>query len=243
MAKKCLDDDQCVDVRSKKKGQSGQRRLERGNVLERIREVPLNQHQTIWSLACAVNVPKSSLHDMLKRDRKLKRISSTVKPLLTEQNKLEQLKFCLSMLDNGAFQPNYGYVHMDEKWFYMTKVKVSYYLVEGEDIPYRSVKSKRYITKVMFPAAVAHPSYDPHRKITFDGKIGIWSFVEQEPAKWCSKNRPWGAMETKPINADSKVYAKYLRDKVLPAIRSSWPKGSKKMQIKLQQDNATPHGT
>ena len=55
-------------------------------------------------------------------------------------------------------------------------------------------KSKRFIAKVMFLAAVAHPRYDNHKKAYFNGKIGLWPFVEKIAAKRNSKNRPKGAM-------------------------------------------------
>ena len=43
--------------------------------------------------------------------------------------------------------------------------------------PDRKVKSKRFITKVMFLAAVGRS------RPGFDGKIGIWPFVEKVAAQ------------------------------------------------------------
>ena len=54
----------------------------------------------------------------------------------------------------------FDYVHIDEKWFYMTKVKKTYYLVVDEEPPERAVKSKNFIQKVMFMTAVARPCWD-----------------------------------------------------------------------------------
>ncbi|KAE9016695.1 hypothetical protein PF010_g32844 [Phytophthora fragariae] len=39
----------------------------------------------------------------------------------------------------------------------------------------------------------------------------------------------------------SKEYAKMLVEKVFPAIRAKWP-GSKRRRIRVQHDNASPHG-
>ncbi|ETW01006.1 hypothetical protein H310_06642 [Aphanomyces invadans] len=39
-------------------------------------------------------------------------------------------------------------VHIDEKWFYATRVKRSYYLAPGVEPPHRTCKSKRFITKL-----------------------------------------------------------------------------------------------
>jgi hypothetical protein len=106
----------------------------------------------------------------------------------------------------------------------------------------RTTQSKRFITKVMFIAAVARPRWDPNRKAMFDGKVGIWPFVYQEAAKRSSRNRPRGTMVTKNIESVNKAeYVKALIEKVLPAIKQKWPKGSKNSLIKIQQDNAKPH--
>ena len=64
-------------------------------------------------------------------------------------------------------------VHIDEKWFYLTEEKGRYYLEKDEIEPHRQIKSKIFITKVMFLAAVARPRYDTHNNEWFDGKIGI----------------------------------------------------------------------
>ncbi|KAF0708326.1 hypothetical protein AaE_013262 [Aphanomyces astaci] len=70
-------------------------------------------------------------------------------------------------------------VHVDEKWFCVTKVKRTLYLYDDEVLAGRAAKSKKFITKVMFLAVVACPRYDPHKKKMFDGKIGICPFVEK----------------------------------------------------------------
>ncbi|KAF2881518.1 hypothetical protein ILUMI_24652 [Ignelater luminosus] len=82
-------------------------------------------------------------------------------PILRDQNKQARLQFCLSMVKpNGYFEDQYQYVHIDEKWFYLTKEKRSCYVTLDEDLPQRACKNKQLITKVMFMAAVARPRYD-----------------------------------------------------------------------------------
>ncbi|KAF0705573.1 hypothetical protein AaE_014460 [Aphanomyces astaci] len=102
----------------------------------------------------------------------------------------------------------------------------------------RAAKSKKFITKVMFLAAVARPRYDAHKKQMFDGKIGIWPFVEEVAAVRSSKNRPKGTLEltTQSVNAD--VYQDMVMNEVVPAIQVKMPRG---VVVKLQQDNASPH--
>ena len=78
-----------------------------------------------------------------------------------------RLEFCLSKVSLAInadllFEDLYDYIHIYKKWFYLTKVKRSYYLMLNEKEPGKNCKSKRFITKVMFMAAVAGPSYDAH---------------------------------------------------------------------------------
>ncbi|GJQ92920.1 ATPase ARSA2-like protein [Tanacetum coccineum] len=132
-------------------------------------------------------------------------------------------------------------VHIDEKWFYMSKLTKRYYLVPGEDDPVRTCKSKTLITKVMFLAAVAQPRFDTLGNEVFSGKIGIFPLTTLESAKRSSKNRVTGTLETKPILSVTKdVTRSWLIEKVLPAIRAKWPRGPTG-PIFIQQDNARPH--
>ena len=86
-----------------------------------------------------------------------------------------------------------------------------------------------------------------------------WPFVVKEPAKRSSINRERGTLVTKPVNVNGKVYSEFMKSKVLPSIREKWPvgkknnyqyfsyklqyvfSGEKRTEIKIQQDNATPH--
>nr|GMC46915.1 Transposase, Tc1-like protein [Ipomoea batatas] len=116
-----------------------------------------------------------------------------------------------------------------------------YYLLPEEDEPYRTCKSKKFITKVMFLCDVARPRFDLERNEMFDGKIGMFPFVYKEPAKRRSKNREAGTLETKPIESVNKeVTRTWLIDYVLLAIRAKWPPSSSKT-IYIQQDNARRH--
>ena len=87
--------------------------------------------------------------------------SNALKPYLTIENKKARLRFCLSMLEPSSFNNNptfkgmFNYVHIDEKWFYMSKESEKYYLLPQEQEPLRTCKSERFIAKVMVLAAVA----------------------------------------------------------------------------------------
>ena len=143
--------------------------------------------------------------------------------------------------DSFQFKPHTNIVHIDEKHFYLTRESQTYYLVSGEVEPHRECQSKRFIPKIMFKCAVANPIYLTNGDVFFDGKIGIWPFVTQEPAKRSSKNRKRGELETKPIQSITKEHMRsMLIINVLPTIRAKWPK-EMSMHIFIQQDNAKPH--
>ncbi|KAG2970196.1 hypothetical protein PC120_g26610 [Phytophthora cactorum] len=97
-----------------------------------------------------------------------------IRPTLTAGNKLSRVNQCLTFIDDSTleFESMDNVVHVDEKWFYEDKDKRSYLLFPGEEPPHRTRKSKRFIPKTMFLAAVAGPRYDPNRKCMWDGKLG-----------------------------------------------------------------------
>ena len=179
----------CADMASRKRGNCGRKRKNRDEIANLIAQVPLAKRTTLRSLSAATKIPIGTLYNVLKEGR-LKRVNSTVKPHLGEENKIQRLKFALDMLEpeSDKFKETFNMVHVDEKWFYLTKIKKKFYLVPEEEIPHRTVQSKRFITKVMFLTAVARPRWDPHRKTFFDGKIGIWPCIDQVPAQRSSKN-------------------------------------------------------
>ncbi|KAF7150250.1 hypothetical protein RHSIM_Rhsim02G0188400 [Rhododendron simsii] len=174
--------------------------------------------------------------------------SNALKPYLSEESKKARLRFCLSKLEPNTleaqpmFKNMYNYVHMDKKWFYMSRESERYYLLPEEPEPHHTCKSKRFITKVKFLATIARPRFDANRNPIFFGKIGIFPFNYKEPAKRSSKNRAAGTLETKAITAGTKeITRSSLIEKVLPAIRSKWPRSGAVETIYLQQDNAGPH--
>nr|GEV06564.1 zinc finger, CCHC-type [Tanacetum cinerariifolium] len=94
----------------------------------------------------------------------------------------------------------------------MSKPTKRYYLLPGKEEPLSTCKLKKFITKVMFLAAVARPRFDMSGNEIFSGMIGIFAFTTLGPAK----------------------------RSVLPTVRAKWPQGHTG-PIFIQQDNAKPH--
>jgi hypothetical protein len=167
---------------------------------------------------------------------------------MKDSNMKDRLRFCLSMLEETSlphdpeFKSMHNIVHIDEKWFYVTKKSANYYLLENEDEPYRTCKNKNFIGKVMFLVAVARPRFDDGDKEIFSGKIGVFPLVQKVAAKRSSINRASGTLETKPITSITKeVSRNFLINKVLPAIKEKWPREHAMETIYIQQDNAPCH--
>ena len=208
------------------KGCNGRPRICSRKIQDEIKKVPLKERGTYASLSESSGISSSTLCRSVQRGV-LKSETRRVKPLLTVQSRISRVKFCLSHVNrfNSAL-PFYSMmrtVHIDEKWFYIMSLKVRTIIVPGEKVEKSSAKSNRFITKVIFLAAVAHPRYDSHSRSYFDGNIGIWPFVETRAAKRTSVNRPKGTPVTSLLNVDRNVYRNFIAEKLYPAIRDKFP--------------------
>ncbi|XP_057521627.1 uncharacterized protein LOC130801764 [Amaranthus tricolor] len=102
-------------------------------------------------------------------------------------------------------------------------------------------KFKPYTNVVHIDEKHFYLTRETQSDVFFDGKIGIWPIITQEPTKRSSKNRKRGEMETKPIQSITKEHIReMLITNVLPTIRAKWPAELSK-HIYIQQDNAKPH--
>ena len=117
-----------ADVASCIRGKSGRKRKDRGDVMRVIKSIPLQNRTTLRSTAHALDIPYTSLQRMCKQGE-LQRLTSTVRPMLSSTNKLARIRFCLSHLQNSStFHHCYNHVHIDEKFFNITKQKETYIL-------------------------------------------------------------------------------------------------------------------
>ncbi len=102
--------------------------------------VPFSKHTTLCSLAAEMELHISTLWSYLY-EGKIRRHSNTIKPVLTDKNKDLRFKYCCSNVQNGKFNHFLNDVHIDEKWYNLTKIKETYYLLFDEQLPERSCKS------------------------------------------------------------------------------------------------------
>lgn len=228
------------NLKSKKKGRVGRKKLGDEEVISALTSLSIRERRTYRHAAVGTGFSAMGLWNAVQRGD-IKRRSSGLKPSLTEKNKMERLKFCLRFIDPKTrnFDTMHHRIHVDEKWFYLKEGKLNAILAPEEDMPFRNVQSKRFITKIMFLCAVARPRFDSDGQVMFDGKIGFWAFTEEVPAQRSSKNRPRGTLELKPVNVNKDVYRKMLVENLFPAVKRKWP--DRRSKIYVQQDGAPAH--
>ena len=236
------------NTKSQKAGRVGRKaKNSQADIQEVLGEVPQEQRTTFRDMAEATGLSLGTLHRSLKAGT-VERKNSTIKPLLTDVNKMQRLHYCCAHVkrhvrdeaaDEHEFYDMMDVVHLDEKWFNGDKDRRKVYLLPGEEPQYRCAKSKRFIPKVMFLTAVARPRHDEDRGVYFDGKLGMWPFIEYLPAMRSSRNRRAGTLQTKLVNVNAERYRALVLEKVLPAIMARFPTANK--HVVLQHDNATPH--
>ena len=88
-----------------------------------------------------------------------------------------------------TFKTMHNIVHIDEKWFCMTKKLMNYYLLPDKEEPLHTCKSKNFIGKVMFLVVVACPRFDAKGNEFFSGKIGVFPFITNNAIKRTSVNK------------------------------------------------------
>ena len=85
--------------------------------------------------------------------------------------------------DPMKYQDMQDWIHLDEKWFFLSWEKERYLLLLAEKNPKCCIKHKSHIMKIMFLCTVARPHYNPCSKTWWDGKLGIWPIGDWEPAQ------------------------------------------------------------
>lgn len=228
-------------VTSGKKKNGASLKYDREALREEVKDLPLHSRTSVRALSENLKISVGTLHTMIRKDGVLRPHSSSVKPSLTEENKLHRVHFCLEQRDGMLYEEMYDRIHVDEKWFNLTQVKSKFYLAAGEEPPNRSTRHKSHIPKVMFLAAVARPHWDPVENREWDGKIGIWPVGRIVLAQRSSRNRPRGTPEWKNESLTKQVYTRMFRELVIPAIIEKWPHDRNRRCIRIQQDNAPGH--
>ena len=183
-----------------KKGRCGRKR--KWNIEElklEMAKLPKSKRTTFRSLSLHLGVPRVTLSRLLHNDNVIRRQTARVEPSLTETNQLTRFYYSADRIriNNYTMRFDRGYdeVHLDEKWFFLTQKDRTYYLTEDEEDVVCRTRHQSHIPKIMFLCAVARPRFNGDGVCTFDGKIGLWPFVENVQARRSSRNRVAGTWE------------------------------------------------
>ena len=114
------------------------------------------------------------------------------------------------------------------------------FIARGEEVPTRRCQNWEHLIKVTFLAAFARPRFDAEGVCTFDGKRGMFPFIERVAAQRTSKNQEKGVIETKLLPVNKNRYREFMIEKVVPAIKDKWPDRDQNIVV-IQQDGASGH--
>lgn len=166
-------------------------------------------------------------------------IHSRALPHLSEAQMMARLKFCVDRIVNLEtgdliFTPFENTLWLDEKWFDMFEKSMLQLLLTGSsDFPKRH-PNKNALQKVIFVAFLGQPGKNN------DGKYGMWSFTDQQPAQRKSKRRESGTMETKCVLVTADIFFEKciepggLLDSLIGKIGNY-------RTVEVLMDNAKPH--
>ncbi|CAM9576080.1 unnamed protein product [Discosporangium mesarthrocarpum] len=150
---------QKADRHSMDMSRGRQGRCGRPNAVTDTSEGPSSSRTSYRKWEVKSGIPLSSLWRLCKRS------------VLSDKQKRDRVGFALSQMHRKGVagvvvDDMYDWVHADEKWFYVMKDGRGIYLYPEEGVPKPPwAQNKRFITKMMFLAAVTRP-----RMIT----DGVW---------------------------------------------------------------------
>jgi hypothetical protein len=84
------------DVTSGKKGSGFGLKYNHDDIAQAVPEIPLRHRSTVWLLEGALAISRGTIHRLIRTGKILRSHASVVRPMLTEENKLHLLEFCLN---------------------------------------------------------------------------------------------------------------------------------------------------
>jgi len=210
-----------------------------------VEDMELNDEELAeqYFIQFGVKFCKRTIQNYLKI---LGRTTSTlfIKPTLSFKHQLTRLQFILDLIEHRG-HGIYRFIdlrlelHVDEKWFYVVKIKKRVRIIDGcIDPTPENIIHKSHIPKVMFLSVIGVP--DPAHG--FDGKVGIFVFGEYRAARRSSRNRAAGTMEFKDIPITAEAYRNIFQgpDGVIEAVKTKMP-WARGQHILIRHDGAKPH--
>ena len=131
-----------LDVVGKYKGNVGRPFKYSEKDFEAIKLIPLLNWTSLRLVGMQIGIPYTTVWRYWKRGQ-LKKSTVNMKPALTKEHMEERLKWCESFIkEYGTYKDMVEYIHVDEKWFYLGKVKNYFYMLPEEAEPHFTCQKK-----------------------------------------------------------------------------------------------------
>jgi hypothetical protein len=220
-------------------------KYDREELIALIKALPVTERQCIRDIAFRIGCgPK--LVFVLCKSGALRRTVSSIRPHLKDRHKQARLQYSLSnawwcpFASQWYFRNFHDVIFMDEKWFYITRVRNVYYLTPDEPLVERSCTHKSHIGKIMFLCLVSRPWLRGGDN-DYRGLIGCIPVIHWKVAKNNSCNRPAGTRYPVHRKLTKASYLDLFIKKCLPRINKYTPPEMRACTIYIQHDNAKPH--
>jgi hypothetical protein len=231
----------------------GKFKIDHEEIKAAVLTIPQSERPTLRHVASRLDFPLTTLYYLLKGRKPpvyaqgeniCKRSTIKLKPTLKDENQVHRFMFAVDKIKAmgrvPTFDGQYNKVHIDEKWFFLSKAGKKYILVDGEEAPEHTMRHKKYyMAKVMFLCAIARPRWDPHKSCMWDGKLGMWPIGDYGKAIRASIHRPAGTRVWHSENMGFLGFRMMIIDDLIPVIQALWPVGEwtdPNFKIIFQQD-------
>ena len=112
------------EIASRNNSHANCRKYSHAEFRQGLKEIPRRRRKTYRSTVKAMGVALRMVQRMLLHRDVCRVHSSSLKPTLTEENKMSRMELALSFVDKNnpsKFEDMEDLIHIDEKWFYLTK--------------------------------------------------------------------------------------------------------------------------
>ena len=113
-----------LEITSRNKSLTNCLKYSHAEFCQDLKEIPMHRRKTYRSTAKSMGVTMSTVQQMLLHRDVCRVHTSSLKPTLTEENKMSRMELALSFVDKNntsKFENMKDLIHIDEKWFYLTK--------------------------------------------------------------------------------------------------------------------------
>ncbi|ETN23842.1 hypothetical protein PPTG_00348 [Phytophthora nicotianae INRA-310] len=127
---------------SRIKGNSGRKPYDRSKLATKLKKVPVFQRRRVAATAARIGVSTSLIRSLVDEGY-LTRRSSSIKPHLSDNNKIQRMQHTLTFINDQTYQFEnmYGMIHIDEKWINEDIDERTFLVLPDQELPERHRQS------------------------------------------------------------------------------------------------------